>query len=256
MNTFRTETPTNKAAINGLAVVGFLTLVAAGMWLAVYSTRFVPTVVNGAGEAAVYLGSIFTSAPAPGLSVVSTPVASTTISFGTASSTASTDATSTPITSTSSKKVATTAGTKTSNTYQIISGIPTTVTPYGLPDLTVSIDAVGYLTTASTDSFVISSTVPYGDYPAAMVTVENIGTNWTGTWRLSASFPTRPAYTYESSPLESLAPGESRDYMLHSDRANIGADQIISITVNFDNAAAESNTNNNTASAVVTILGS
>src|SRR3989344_3436924 len=47
---------TRQAAINGLAVVGFIALVGAGIWFAVYSTRFVPTVVNNLGAAAVYLG--------------------------------------------------------------------------------------------------------------------------------------------------------------------------------------------------------
>lgn len=55
----RTDTPIRRMVANGAAVVGFVSLVIAGMWLAVYSTRFVPTVVNGAGAAAVYLGSIF-----------------------------------------------------------------------------------------------------------------------------------------------------------------------------------------------------
>lgn len=266
MNTFRTETPASKTAVNGLAIVGFLTLLVAGMWLAVYSTRFVPTVVNRIGSAAVYLGSVFTPASEPTLSVVQIPVASTTISFGTANSTVSTSTTTTTVVTTAAtnlstsaippKKIPITAGTNTINTYQVVSSAPAVVTPYGLSDLTVKIDAVGYLTTSSTDSFVMASTVPYGNYPAVMVTIENIGTNWTGTWRLSASFPTRSAYTYESGPLESLAPGESRDYILHSDQANTGADQVISITVNFDNAAAESNSNNNSASAKITILGS
>ena len=57
-----------KAAINGLAVVGFVALIVAGLSLAVYSVRFVPTVVNSIGAAAVYLGSKFS--PAPDLSVI------------------------------------------------------------------------------------------------------------------------------------------------------------------------------------------
>ena len=82
--------------INGLAVAGFIALVAAGVWLAVYSTRFVPGIVNGAGAAAVSLGSLFTPAHSPGLLVVSTPAASTTISFGETDATST--ATTTPLT--------------------------------------------------------------------------------------------------------------------------------------------------------------
>lgn len=257
MNTFRTETPASKTAMNGLAVVGFLALVAAGMWLAVYSTRFVPTVVNRIGSAAVYLGSVFTPAPEPTLSVISTPVASTTISFGTASSVSTSSpqatATSTPVVATPLKKVATTAGTKTSGTYQI-GGTTTAVTPYGLPDLAVTISAIGYFATASDDSFVTSQTVPAGSRPAVKFTIKNIGTNWTGTWRFNASIPTQTIYVYRSDPQQSLAPGDSIDYVLGFDRANIGSNQNISITANSDNMVADSNPNNNSISAAVTIF--
>jgi len=237
---------------NGLAIVGFIALVAAGMWLAVSSTRFVPPVVNRIGAAAVYLGSIFTPAPKPDLSVVSTPTASTTIPFGAASSvlTSSPQATSTP------SEPATTAvnTTKTTNTYQI-SGASVSA-PSGLSDLVVNINAVGYLETTSVDSFVASSTIPAGSRPAVKFTIKNIGTNWTGTWRFNASIPTWTTYVYQSQPQQSLAPGDSIDYTLGFDRANAGADKIISITANFDRAVTESNTNNNNASTKVTILGS
>ena len=263
MKTFRTETPASKTAVNGLAVVGFLALVVAGMWLAVYSTRFVPTVVNRIGSAAVYLGSVFTPAPEPTLSVISTPVASTTISFGTASSTVSTSTTTTTVVTTAAtnlstsaippKKIPITAGTKTSGTYQI-GGTATAVTPYGLPDLAVTISAIGYFATASDDSFVTSQTVPAGNRPAVKFTIKNIGTNWTGTWRFSASIPTQTTYVYQSDPQQSLAPGDSIDYVLGFDRANIGSEQNILITANFDNMVADSNPNNNSISTAVTTL--
>ena len=252
MNTFRTETPASKTVVNGLAVVGFLALVVAGMWLAVYSTRFVPTVVNRVGSAAVYLGSVFTPAPEPTLSVISTTVASTTISFGTASS-VSTSSPQATATSTSPKQIATTAGTKTSGTYQI-GGTTTVVTPYGLPDLAVTISAIGYFATASDNSFVASQTVPAGSRPAVKFTIKNIGTNWTGTWRFSTSIPTQTTYVYQSDPQQSLAPGDSIDYTLGFDQANKGANQTISITANFDHAAVESNENNNNITAFFNVL--
>ena len=115
---------TAKAVINGLAIVGFVILVGAGIWLAVYSTRYVPTVVNRVGAAAVYFGSLFTSADGPTLSVV--PNASTTIPFGEASSTPANSTISKPVTSTPVKPVSTTAGEKT-NTTQQISDAPTNI---------------------------------------------------------------------------------------------------------------------------------
>lgn len=245
MDTEKTVTSHRQATINGLAVVGFIALVIAGIWLAVYSTRFVPAVVNRIGTAAVYLGSIFTPSGGPTLSVV--PTASTTISFGTAATT------STGTTFNNTKPVATNVGEKTSGTYQI--GDTETNALYGLPDLAVNSIATGYLALASTDSFVASSAVPYGSRAAVTFTIKNIGTNWSGTWRFSASIPTQTAYTYNSQPQQSLAPGDSIDYTLGFDRAKTGYDQSISITANFDNTASESNINNNSVTAKITILG-
>jgi len=252
MDSYENKTVIRKAAINGLAVVGFVALIAAGLSLAVYSTRFVPTVVNGVGAAVVYLGSSFASAP--DLLVVPTQTVPSTIFFGEESSTISTNVTSTPSPSVPLKQVATTAGTKTSNVYQI-SGT-TTPSLHGLPDLIVNISAVGYLDSASTDSFIASSTVPVGNRPAVTFTIKNIGTNKSGQWRFSASIPTQTAYIYQSQPQQSLLPGDSIDYTLGFDQANKGADQPISITANFDKAIGESNMNNNSASTKVTILGS
>ena len=264
MNTFRTETPASKTVINSLAVVGFASLVTVGILLAVYAARFVPTAVNGVGEATVYLSSFLATAPAPGLLVIPNQTASTTISFGEVASTISTSATSTattsiPVTSIKSEIQKPSAGIKTSGTYQI--GGTTINAPYGLPDLEVSITDVGYF--ATNDSFVSSSTIPAGYHPAVKFIVKNIGTNWTGTWNFNASIPTHPAKVYKSEPQQSLCRlGENDtctnfiEYTLGFDRANVGTGQEISITVNSDNAVADSNSSNNNALTIVTILGS
>jgi len=257
MNDFTMDSSENKtinrqAAVNGLAVVGFVALIASSFWLAVYAARFVPTVVNGAGEAAVYLGSLFIrTMPANRtvLSVVPTPTASTTLIFETASMVSTSSQPSPPL-----KKNAMTAGTKTSDIYQI-SGT-TTPALFGLSDLIVNINAVGYLGAASTDSFIASSTVPADSRPAINFTIKNIGTNTTGTWRFSASIPTQTAYIYQSQPQQSLLPGDSIDYTLGFDQAIRGSDKMISITANFDHAVTESNFDNNSTSTKVTILGS
>ncbi|MFZ3043982.1 MAG: CARDB domain-containing protein [Minisyncoccia bacterium] len=245
----------NRAVIvNTLAVAGFIALIGASMWLAVYATRFVPGVVTRVGTAAVYLGSVFTPAPKPSLSVV--PTASTTIPFGEASSTVPTSGISLP--QTLSKTIPTTAGKQTSSTIQI-GGATTTPktspTLSGLPDFVVTINAVGYLATSSAESFVASSTVPKGSRPAVNFTIKNIGTNTTGSWRFNASIPAQNTYVYQSQPQQSLAPGDSIDYALGFDQANGGV-QTISITANFDKAVGESNSDNNSASAKITIIGS
>lgn len=261
------DTSINQSAIKGLAVIGFISLVVAGMWLAVYSTRFVPTIVNRVGATAVYLGtiagrvgaatvflgSVFNRAPNPGISTIPASVASTTIFFG---NVATTSSPSIPVvTPAPTIPTKTVAGTETDNVYQI-GGATSSPSLYGLPDLVVQINAVGYLATTSANSFIATSTVPAGSRPAVSFTIKNIGTNVAGPWRFSASIPTQTAYIYQSQLQQSLNPGDSIDYTLGFDQANKGANKTISITANFDHAVGESNTNNNSASATVTILGS
>jgi hypothetical protein len=238
--------PVHQTVLSSLAIVGFVVLVSGGIWLALDSTRFVPPVVNRLGAAAVYFGSLFTPAsPAP--------VASTTIPFEGNDNLVVSTSTST-VTSTPSKPKKPTAGGETSGAYPI--GGSGTPTLFGLSDLTVQINAVGYLTAASADSFVASSTVPSGGRPAVKFTIKNIGTNATGSWRFSASIPTQSSYIFQSQPQQSLNPGDSIDYILGFDQAILGANKIISITANFDRTIGESNMNNNVASTTVTLLGS
>lgn len=258
MNDAGTKGPHRAKIINMLAVVGFIALVGASMWLAVYSTRYVPGVATNIGTAAVYLGSVFTPEPKPSLEVVPNPEVPTTISFGEASSTISTSADSASVSSATPpqpRQQTPAAGARTSNTYQI-GGATAATSLSGLPDLAVTINAIGYLTTASADSFIASSTVPSGSRPAVHFTIKNIGTNMSGPWRFSATIPTQSSYIYQSQLQQPLAPGDSIDYTLGFDQAIPGFDKTISVTANFDHAVTESNTNNNNASASVTVLGS
>lgn len=254
MNTQGTYTPNRQAAINGLAVVGFISLVALGIWLAVYSSRYVPTAINRLGAAAVSLSQIFTPGPKPSLTVI--PTASTTLSFGTPTPTPSP----TPSPMPTQKKPAGTApktgGEKTTGTYPMGGSTPGTAVLTGLPDFIVTINAVGYLATTSAESFIATSTVPQGSRPAVTFTVKNIGTNTTGVWRFSASIPTQSSYIYQSQPQQPLNPGDSIDYTLGFDQANTGIGKMISVTANFDRAVTESNVDNNSASTKITILGS
>ncbi len=244
---------TRPEVVNGLAIVGFTTLIALGISLAVYSSRYVPNTVGGLGAAAVSLSQIFTSAE-PTLTVV--PADSTTLlPFSEMSSTTDMQSASAPADTTPKKPAARAAGEKTSTAYQI-GDATETVPASGLPDLTVSINAIGYLTTTSADSFVASSTVPAGSRPAVNFTIKNIGAGITGAWRFSASIPTQSAYIYQSQSQQSLGSGDSIEYTLGFDQSNKGTDQMISITANFDHAVGESDTNNNSAATKITVLGS
>ncbi len=238
-----------QTALNSLAVVGVIALILLGIWGAIYSSRFVPGAVNRIGSAAVYVGSLFVPAPTgpSDLSVVPN-ASSTVISFGTpAIAPATTTATSTTPTTKpkpTSYPTMVAAGGKTS-TVVTMSGVGVAPALYGYPDLSVTVTAIGYLTTASTDAFVSSATVPSGDRPAVKFTVKNIGTNVSGAWRFSAAIPTRSSFTYKSDTQISLAPGESVDYTLGFDRAQSGDKQPITIATNYDRAVTEPNYSNN-----------
>ncbi len=127
---------------------------------------------------------------------------------------------------------------------------------YGYPDLSVSVDAVGYLATSSTSSFVVANTVPYGARPAIQFTVKNIGTNVAGAWNFSASIPTQTAFVYQSLPQQALNPGDSIDYTLGFDQALAGSNETITVTVNPNHSIIESNTTNDVISASLNVLGS
>lgn len=232
-----------------LAVVGFIALVGAGVWLAAYSARFVPSAVNGAGEAAVYLGSAFTREPAetPAAAVPS-PAASTTIQLGGEPAPAPV-ASPAPATYT---QTAPAAGMRTTSAYPI-GGAAAPLS--GLPDLAVDIDAIGYLATNSAESFIPSSTVPAGSRPAVRFIIENRGANVTGPWRWSAFIPTTSNSLFQSLFQQSLNPGDYIEYVFGFDQAIPGADRLISITANFDRAVAESDMNNNSDFVKMTVLG-
>ena len=228
------------AATNSLAVVGFIALLGLGVWGAIYSARYVPGTV---GTAAVYLGSLFNPTPEANVAVVPT-ASSTIISFGTPV------ATTTPAVATTTPKKPSAPKT---TTVEVVVPSPT-VAPYGLADLTVYAGVVGYLTTNSTDSFTPSTTVPSGARPAVKFTVKNIGTNWSGTWRFSASIPTRTSYSYNSASQASVGPGDSIDYVLGFDQSVKGDQQPLVISVNDDSIVRESNINNNTVEFRINVL--
>lgn len=232
-----------QAAITGLAVVGFIALVGAGMWLAIYSARFVPVAAGRIGAAAVYLGSALSPAHPPAPSTL--PAASTTPA---ASSTSAAPAT-------PAHSVAPTPGARTNSVYKVGGSGPAPAL-HGLPDLAVQIDAVGYLASTTAESFVVSISVPVLTRPAVVFTVRNDGTNASGPWRFNAVIPTRTAFTFASPLQQSLNPGENIVFTLGFDEALPGANKPISITANFDRAVNESNFNNDSASAKITVLGS
>lgn len=253
MQETRSALPNREVVVNTLAITGFIALIGASMWLAVYSTRYVPSVVGEVGSAAVYLGSVFTPAEKPALSVV--PTASTTIAFGEDAN--STLASSTLSRSVSSGPVEVPAPARVQPVAPVAGSRTTSVTVLdGLSDLAVKINAIGYLATSSADSFVASSTVPASTRPAVHFTIKNVGVNVTRAWHFTASIPTQTEYLYTSPAQQALAPGDSIEYTMGFDQPVAGTNQTIVITANPDHAFTESSFTNNAATTTVTVLGS
>ncbi|MDO8624086.1 MAG: CARDB domain-containing protein [bacterium] len=252
--THTTPLSTNEAVLRGLAIVGFIALVGLGIWLAIYSARFVPATMNRLGAAAVALTSIFRPGDAS-LSVVPNNTSTTTLPFAFGNSTATSTATTTPPKPSTGSNSGTKPGQQTGGTYPI--GGSASSTPFGQPDLVTSILAVGYLASSTTDSFVATSTVPAHGRAAVKFLIKNVGTNIISAgWRFSASIPTQSAYIFQSQSQQGLNPSDSIEYILGFDQANPGNNQTISITADFDRLVGESNENNNSASANLIILGS
>lgn len=247
--------PSRQAVILSLAAVGFIVLLGSGMWLAVYSTRYVPAVVGSVGSAAVYLSSVFTpSDDTPALSVI--PTASTTIPFGTeeTAATATTDvATSTEVAAPAPKKQ-----TWTPSAPVTVTGTTAPVRYSGLPDLAVAIEKVGYMATSSestvSDGLIAASTIPAGTVIGVKFRVTNVGTNVSGPWTIRISIPSSGASADQVFTQDSLVPGQPSEYLARFDHIASGAGKAIVITIDPDHALTESKTSNNVATSTVTVL--
>ncbi len=238
-----------RAAVNGLAIVGFIVLLFIGMALAVYAARFIPAAVSNIGSAAVYLSSqVFPSEDEGDLVVVEDPE---TVPFGDDAAVATTTpATSTPTTGTGGT-VTPRPGTPTT----VVVPVPGTgpANYYGLPDLVVESVVTGYLNNSDTSSFRASDEVPDGKRGAVKFTVINRGTNVSGRFEFEVELPTTRGYTYNSRSQQSLRPGERIEYVLGFDQTREGQNRTISITVDPDDEIDESNERNNDRSVTIDI---
>lgn len=234
------------AAINALAVVGFIALVFVGIALAIYAARYVPETVARLGAANVYFSSIFGGDEnsdddlevVPGDSVPFPDDEGPTTDEEVPSLDEDEPAPATPTKPTTPRPT-------TPTVIQVPVTVP--VTPYGDPDLSVRLLATGYLRTADTDSFVRDNEVPEGERPAVKFRVTNTGTNHSGAWEFEAKLPTTSSYTFKSRRQASLAPGQYVDFTLGFDRPKDG-EQTIKITIDSGDDVDESNERNNTLS--------
>ncbi len=256
MDTHTPSNSTRQTAIYGLAVVGCITLVALGIWLAVYSVRYIPTLtstIDRLGAAAVSLTQVFTPFSKSTLSVI--PVGSTTIPFGTGTSTLSTTST-TPNTSTASTKINWTPGTPIAITNNETTSPSVPVTPHysGLPNLAVKITTVGYK--AADGNIIATTTIPANTQIAVKFKVTNIGTNVSGLWAMNIAIPSDGMLGQQSFTIESLAPTQPREFIASFGNITPGSNRTIVITVDPNHQLIESSIANNVATTSVTVLGS
>ena len=247
--TIRTTSGTGRrAAVNGLAIVGFIVLVIIGMALAVYAARFVPKAVSNIGSAAVYLSSqIFSNEGDTDLVVVPP---TETVPFGDDIVVATTTAATTTTAVTPTTPVNPQPGTTVTTVVQVGTG---PANYYGLPDLVVENVTTGYLTSSNTNTFRSSNEVPDGERGAVKFTIANRGTNISERFDFEVELPTSRSYTYKSRSQQTLRPGERIEYVLGFDQTREGNDRTITITVDADRDIDESNESNNDRSVTVDI---
>jgi hypothetical protein len=251
------ESPARRAAVAGLAVVGFFALVFIGMILAIYAARFVPKTANSLSAGVVYLSSVFTPAGSPATlttvptSTIPFPESTTTVAVATTTVAAPVTPVVTPAKPSSGTKTTTVTPVTGSGTV-VVTAPPA---PYGLPNLTVTIDAVGFIDPYG--NFVPSQNLLNSMPFAVKFSIVNTGTNVTLPWDFVATLPTRSnsQYTFTSVEQKPLNPGERIEYTLHLDpsEAANGYGLTTSVTADPRNRQPETTKNDNVAVAQVNI---
>lgn len=262
MHEHNEETKRRGAAVNALAVVGFIALILIGMGIAIYAARFMPAALSGIGEAAVSLSDIFSSDepnqigvvddgdyPNNGGSSVTLPIGTSTPTDAGASDDASGGSTYTPPTTGGPSYTAPTP------TYGIIT-IPTggsSATYYGDPDIVIEILAVGYLRDrGDLDSFVEDDRISRSKDGAVMYRLSNRGTNETGRFEIEIKVRTRSGTDTDTVTAPSMRPNSSIVSFGVFD-ANRSGDVDITLEADPDDDVDESNERNNEDSEEVTV---
>ena len=244
-----TRSGSRQAAVNALAIVGFIVLIIIGMALAIYAATFVPSALSRVGSAAVYLSSqVFPSGEGDTDLVVVPPTE--TVPFGDDAEVATSTPTTTPATG---GTVTTNPRPGTPTTTVIPVQVPASTNYYGLPDLVIENVQTGYLSSSNTSSFRASSRVPDGERGAVKFTIANRGTNVSGRFDFEVELPTTRGYTYSSRTQQSLRPGERIEYVMGFDQTREGNSRRIEITVDQDDDVRESNESNNDRSVTIDI---
>jgi hypothetical protein len=233
------------AAVEALAIIGFIALLILGIMLALYGARFIPGAVSKIVHTSSTIGSPSdsdnaTSTQPSYLHVTSTTALQPSAATTTVTLPSSPQHWSAPVTEPSQPIV----------THHESTGYKA---PYGNPDLATTILATGYLTGESTDTFVPAQLIPPGARPAVKFIIANKGTNATGPWNFLAKIPTVTGTVFTSPTEVSMNPGDHVVFTLGFNQAFPGPAQTITVVADPTNVIYESNEGNNSAAAAVTI---
>ncbi len=254
-----TESTKSKIVVQILAIVGFITLIGAGIMFAVYSARFTPSIIGTFESGTAYIhGTFFKNTKQTNLTIVpqQTKLPFKKKSDNNIKNYSTTKNTRNLSVKKSTKNVQWHAGKETgSKLYPLGTHTITAPKYYGLPDLVTTIMSVGYLNGTSTSSFIKTLVIPAHMQVAVKFRVVNQGTNITGPWNLEIHIPTELNFIYSPKTIKSLLPGQPEDFIVHFTNAIAGANKKITIIADPKNLIKELKENNNSSSVSVTILG-
>lgn len=233
------------AALNSLAIVGFVALIIIGILATIYAASFIPKMLRGSnsnGSAAAYLSGL-SDQSANTATVTATPTTPTPTGTVTAA----------PLTTPTETTPAPAANpiTKTIYKYVTVPSSSSVASYSGLADLTIAIIDRGYL---QGGSFISANSVPSGYQGAVKYRISNIGTNTSGSYRVDIRVETNNGTDNDSVTGGSLPPSRSVEGTGSFD-ATSGGTATIRLTVDASNVVSESNENNNTEVTTMVLNG-
>lgn len=232
-HTSHDENATHKATMNGLAIIGFIGLVIAGMLLAVYASRYVPDALSRLSSA-VYLSSDRDTTTEEETPVEEEPAPSNETPVVVPQD----DTKEEPKPVTGGPQIVTPPVAVSPNPPQVIT--TTSEKPlYGRADLTLSSVRVGYFRGST---FVEDNEVPDGRDLALKFTVRNTGTNSASGWRIRVNIEGERTAIGNGAL---LYPDGTQSFTLRATNPEEGNNREISIEVDYQDRVDESNERNN-----------
>lgn len=215
---------TKKAALNGLAIVGFGALIVAGIFLAIYAARYVPETLSRLSSAVILSSpdtdETSTNEDEPAIEEEQDEIED---------AEETTSAPTTPPRPTVTTPVVTTPRPT----------VPSGPRLYGLPDLTIVDAEVGYMRGST---FEEDDEVPRNRDAAVRFYVKNNGTNIAGGWRIRVDVEGERPVTGTGGV---LFPNGTQEFLLQIEDPEEGENLRIEIEADYQDDLDESNERNN-----------